>query len=108
MAGLQRAGHVADTLGCAIALADIRIAQGRLGDAMRTYEQALQLASEQGGSVLRGTADMYVGMSELHRERNDLPAATAAPAAEPGAGRAHRVAAEPVPLAGRDGPDTGG
>ena len=76
MAGLRRAGHIADTFGCAIALADIRLAQGRLGEAMRTYEQALQLAPEQGGSVLRGTADMYVGMSELHRERNDLPTAT--------------------------------
>jgi LuxR family transcriptional regulator, maltose regulon positive regulatory protein len=76
MAGLRRAGHVADTFGCAIAMADIRRTQGRLGDAMRTYEQALQLASEPGGSVLRGTADMYVGMSELHREHNDLPAAT--------------------------------
>ena len=54
MAGLWRAGHVADTFGCAIALADIRIAQGRLGEALRTYEQALQLASEQSGSVLRG------------------------------------------------------
>jgi LuxR family maltose regulon positive regulatory protein len=42
MAGLWRAGHVADTFGCAIALADIRIAQGRLGDALRTYEQALK------------------------------------------------------------------
>jgi len=81
MAGLRRAGHVSDTFGCAIALADIRIAQGRLGDAMRTYEQALKLSvgprgSDQGGLVLRGTADMYVGMSEIHRERNDLPAAT--------------------------------
>jgi LuxR family maltose regulon positive regulatory protein len=81
MAGLRRAGHVADTFGCAIALADIRIAQGRLGDALRTYEEALRLSveqrmSEQGGPVLRGTADMYVGMSELHRERDDLPAAT--------------------------------
>jgi LuxR family transcriptional regulator, maltose regulon positive regulatory protein len=76
MAGLRRVGHVADTFGCAIALADIRRRQGRLGDAMHTYEQALQLASEQGGSVLRGTADMYVGISELHRERNDLPTAT--------------------------------
>ena len=76
MAGLRRIGYVADTFGCAIALADIRITQGRLGDAMRTYEQALQLAPEQGGSVLRGTADMYVGMSELHCERNDLPTAT--------------------------------
>jgi LuxR family maltose regulon positive regulatory protein len=76
MAGLRRVGHVADTFGCAIALADIRRRQGRLGDAMHTYEQALQFASEQGGSVLRGTADMYVGISEIHRERNDLPTAT--------------------------------
>jgi LuxR family maltose regulon positive regulatory protein len=76
MAGLRRAGHIADTFGCAIALADIRITQGRLGEAMRTYEQALQRAAEQSGAVLRGTADMYVGMSEVHRERDDLQAAT--------------------------------
>ena len=76
MAGLRRAGYIADIFGCAIALADIRRAQGRLGEAMRTYEQALQRAPEQGGPVLRGTADMYVGMSEVYRERDDLPAAT--------------------------------
>jgi LuxR family transcriptional regulator, maltose regulon positive regulatory protein len=76
MAGLRRAGHIADTFGCAIALADIRRTQGRLGEAMRTYERALQRAPEQGGPVLRGTADMYVGMSEVHRERDDLQAAT--------------------------------
>jgi LuxR family maltose regulon positive regulatory protein len=75
-AGLRRAGHIADIFGCAIAMADIRLVQGRLGAAMRTYEQALQRASEQDGPVLRGTADMYVGMSEVHRERDDLPAAT--------------------------------
>ena len=45
MAGLRRAGHIADIFGCAIALADIRLAQGRLGEAMRTYEQALQRAA---------------------------------------------------------------
>jgi LuxR family transcriptional regulator, maltose regulon positive regulatory protein len=75
-AGLRRAGHIADIFGCAVALADIRITQGRLGAAMRTYEQALQGASEPGGPVLRGTADMYVGMSEVHRERDELRAAT--------------------------------
>ena len=52
-------GH-ADALGCTLALADIRIAQGRLRDAMRAHERALQLAAEQGPSVLRGTADMHV------------------------------------------------
>ncbi len=76
MAGLRRAGHIADTFGCAVALADIRLVQGRLGEAMRTYEQALQRVPEQGGPVLRGTADMYVGMSGVHRERNDLHTAT--------------------------------
>jgi ATP/maltotriose-dependent transcriptional regulator MalT len=75
MEGLRRAGFIADTLGCSIALADIRSTQGRLGEAQRTFEQALQLAGAQGGSVLRGTADMYVGMSEIARERNDLHAA---------------------------------
>jgi len=57
---------------------------------MRTYEQALQLAAEQdpfrapggalrepqGEPLLRGTADLYVGLSELQCERDDLQAAT--------------------------------
>ncbi|HEV3293073.1 MAG TPA: hypothetical protein VG123_29200, partial [Streptosporangiaceae bacterium] len=73
--GLRRAGYIADIMGCSIALADIRITQGRLGEALRTYEQALQLAAEQGGPVLRGTADMHVGISEIHCERGDLRAA---------------------------------
>jgi LuxR family maltose regulon positive regulatory protein len=73
--GLRRAGHIADVLGCSITLADIRITQGRLGEALRTYEQALQLASRQGGTALRGTADMYVGMSQIALERNDVDAA---------------------------------
>lgn len=75
MVYMQRAGFIADVLGLAITMADIRIVQGRLGDAMRTYEQALRLAPEGGGQVLRGTADMYVGMAALHREYSDLTAA---------------------------------
>src|SRR5919197_110604 len=74
--GLQRAGHIADVLGCSITLADIRSTQGRLSEALRTYEQALRLASDHQGTVLRGTADMYVGMSQIACERDDLPAAT--------------------------------
>jgi len=75
MAGVQLAGNLSDAIGGAIALAEIRIAQGRLREAIRTYEQALQLAAEQGDPLLRGTADMYAGMSELCRECNDLDAA---------------------------------
>ncbi len=76
MAHLQRAGYISDAIGGAIAQADIRITQGHLREAMRIYERGLQLATEQGTPVLRGTADMYVGMSTLHREHNDLQAAT--------------------------------
>jgi LuxR family maltose regulon positive regulatory protein len=76
MNGLEQAGHIADAIGCAIALADIRLEQGRLSEAMRTYEHALQRAPMQAGTVLRGTADMHVGMSGVHCERNDLRAAT--------------------------------
>jgi LuxR family maltose regulon positive regulatory protein len=76
IASLQKAGNISDALGCAIAVADIQMVQGRLHEAMRTYERALQRALEQGTPTLRGTADMYVGMSGLYRERNDLHTAT--------------------------------
>ncbi len=75
MAHLQLAGNIADTIGGAVTLADIQLAQGRLSEAMRTYERALQLSSEHGAPVLRGTADMHVGLSALYRERDDLKAA---------------------------------
>jgi LuxR family maltose regulon positive regulatory protein len=74
--GLRRAGYIADVLGCSITLADIRITQGRLGEALATYERALRLAADQGGTMLRGTADMHVGISRIACERNDLAAAT--------------------------------
>jgi LuxR family maltose regulon positive regulatory protein len=43
---------------------------------MTTYEQGLQWATTLGAPVLRGAADMYVGMSNLHYEHNDLQTAT--------------------------------
>ena len=75
MVRLLNAGHVSDAIGCAIALADIRITQGRLREAMSCYERGLQLATEQGIFALRGAADMYVGMSTLHLQRGNLNAA---------------------------------
>jgi LuxR family maltose regulon positive regulatory protein len=72
VSGLRRAGHVADALGATIALGDICVAQGRLRDALRTYQESLELVPEQSRSLVRGTADMHVGMSELFLERFDL------------------------------------
>jgi len=75
MTNLESAGHLTDAVGCAIALADIRIEQGRLRDAMHTYQRGLRLATEQRSTPLRGAADMHVGMSERFLERDDLDAA---------------------------------
>ncbi len=71
---LLRAGHLADVLGCTIALADIRIAQGRLADAEQAYAEGLRLSGE-GGTPLRGAADMHVGLAELALERGDTSTA---------------------------------
>lgn len=69
----ERAGFLADILGCSLGLADIQVAQGRLGAARRTLTAGLDLGLANG--PLRGTADMHVGLGELHFERNELDAA---------------------------------
>jgi LuxR family maltose regulon positive regulatory protein len=76
IARLASVGFVADVLGCCITLGDIRRAQGQLGDAMRTYQWALDLAAPKpGAEPLRGTADMHTGMAGVLLERDDLAAA---------------------------------
>ncbi len=73
--GLRRAGHISDVLGASITLADIRITQGRLTDALQTYQGALSLAEGDPVPVTRGSADMHVGVSQVACERNDLDTA---------------------------------
>jgi LuxR family maltose regulon positive regulatory protein len=74
VADLERAGHHADMLGGCLAMAEIRLAQGRLADARRTLERGLRLGT-QVSPPLPGTADMHVGLAELDLERNELAAA---------------------------------
>jgi LuxR family maltose regulon positive regulatory protein len=76
VASLEKAGHLSDVVGIAVTLADIRIAQGRLRDAMHAYERGLELALSGEIAPLRGAADMHVGMCDVLRERNELQAAT--------------------------------
>lgn len=75
MAHLHKVGFISDVVGGSVVQADIRIIQGRLHEAMSIYERGLQLATKQGTSVLRGAADMHVGMSDLYCEHNDLDTA---------------------------------
>ena len=72
MASLEVGGHHSDVVGGQVTLADIRIAQGRLGDAMGAYQRGLDIAVRREGPPLRGAADMHVGTSDVLRERNDL------------------------------------
>ncbi|TFB84774.1 helix-turn-helix transcriptional regulator [Cryobacterium algoricola] len=72
---LRRSGNLADMLGTTIVMADLLIQQGRLRDAQRACEDALRLAADQGEPVPQSTADLHVAVSELLRERSDLPAA---------------------------------
>ena len=74
---LTRAGHIADVLGCSIALADMELRLGHLRDAERTFARALDLAAANtpaGSAVMRGSADMLVGLSRVAWYRNDLTA----------------------------------
>jgi LuxR family maltose regulon positive regulatory protein len=75
---LERAGHIADVLGCSLAVADMELTLGRLVDSARTLERALELAERHGPpppDVMRGTPDMLVGLSRAAWHRNDLVAA---------------------------------
>lgn len=69
---LEKAGHRSDVAGCALALSDILLAQGRLGEAMTTYERAMRVVSPDAGPPLRGAADLHVGIAGVLLERGDL------------------------------------
>ena len=72
MVSFQMVGNILFAISFTFILADIRMAQGRLHEAISTYEQSLHLAREQGDPALQGTADLYTGLSELHCEQGDL------------------------------------
>jgi LuxR family maltose regulon positive regulatory protein len=71
MASLEQAGRIADLVGGAIVRADMRLAEGRLGDAMRIYEEGLELANRS-RPPLRGVTDMHTGLAEVAYQRGRL------------------------------------
>jgi LuxR family transcriptional regulator, maltose regulon positive regulatory protein len=75
LVSLRRAGDIIQSNSGAMILADIRTAQGRLREVASIYEQALQRAVGQDELMLPGTADIYVGMSELRYAYGDLEGA---------------------------------
>jgi LuxR family maltose regulon positive regulatory protein len=75
MNDFRLAGSIEFALSGTYGLADIRLAQGRLREAIHTYKRSLQLAQEMNGPVPRGTTDLYSGLGDLYREQGDLEAA---------------------------------
>ncbi len=71
---MRKGNDIATAIGTTYILADIMITQGRLRQAISTYQKAIQLAKDQGDHVLRGAADLYLGLSELYREQGDMEA----------------------------------
>ena len=56
-------------------MAELRLGQGRLREALSTYEQGLRIAAEQGEPGLFGVAEVYLGLGGLLLEQNDLGSA---------------------------------
>src|SRR4030065_124584 len=55
----------------AFAVADLLVGRGHRGEAERTYQDALQLASQHGPEAEHITAHHHLGLSMIYRQRGD-------------------------------------
>ncbi|MEM7029759.1 MAG: LuxR C-terminal-related transcriptional regulator [Chloroflexota bacterium] len=69
---MQTTSSTSTTISGTNALAFIRATQGRLREAIDLYDQSLNLAFAQGEPAIRGTADLYIGLSGLYLEQGKL------------------------------------
>jgi LuxR family maltose regulon positive regulatory protein len=75
MNSMEKVGNIPFVVASAFAVADILIEQGRLRQAFKTYQQALQLAAEHGKDAQQITAHHYLGLAMLSHEMGDAEAA---------------------------------
>ena len=68
---IRMAGRLLFAITSAYALAEIRIAQGRLYDAINVYKEALQFATIEGEPILSGIADLHLGLSKVYFEQGN-------------------------------------
>ncbi len=71
---MQMAGNIQFAVATAFVLADIMVAQGHLCEAIRTYQQSLQLAAEHDKLVQQVTTHHYLGLAMLYHESGDQAA----------------------------------
>jgi LuxR family maltose regulon positive regulatory protein len=68
---MEKSGNIYFAIAATFGLADIRIAQGRLSEAERTYKHSLQLALEQDENVQRITAHHQLGLAMIYHEKGE-------------------------------------
>ena len=72
---LRTVGNIPDAISTSVVLADIRLALGRLHEAINTLEQLLQFVIDQGEPIPLDAADLHRELSKLHLEQGNLEAA---------------------------------
>jgi len=72
----RASGNIVSAVAALCYLAELRVAQGRLGDAKTIYQQMLRLAIDQQGHLLPIAGLALIGLADLALEWNDLDAAT--------------------------------
>ena len=72
---LRIAGNIPDAISTTVVLADIRLALGRLQEAIRIIQQMVQFVLDQGEPISPDSADLYRALGELHLEQGNLEAA---------------------------------
>ena len=72
---MWQTNDIANAIGITFILANIKLVQGRLREAVSAYRQSLQLAVSRGMPFFSGASDLYRGLSELLCEQGDLEAA---------------------------------
>lgn len=73
---LRKAGNLPDAISTTVVLADIRLALGRLHEAINTLEQLLQFVMDQGEPIPIDTGDLHRELSMLLLEQGNVEAAS--------------------------------
>jgi LuxR family maltose regulon positive regulatory protein len=71
MESMTRLGNHVFVVASAFAVADLLVSLGRLSEAERTYQDALQLAAQHGPEAEHITAHHHLGLSMIYRQRGD-------------------------------------
>jgi LuxR family transcriptional regulator, maltose regulon positive regulatory protein len=71
MESMTKLGNHVFVVASAFAVADMLVGLGRLSEAERTYQDALQLAAQHGPEAEHITAHHHLGLSMIYRQRGD-------------------------------------